>query len=75
MALKAKQAFTASTPEKGVVAWDTTLKPMCVKLKAYDKEVLSFDSITRKKELKESGEFSFVTKSGVKYLIQHLTRE
>lgn len=75
MALKAKQFFTASIPKKGVVVWDTTLKPMCLKLKEYDKEALSFDSLTRNKELKEVGEFTFTTKYGTTYIIQHLKRD
>lgn len=74
MALKAKQFFTASIPERGVVVWDTTLKPMCLKLKEYDNEALSFDTLTRNKELKEKGKFIFKTKSGITYIIQHLTR-
>jgi len=74
MALKAKQFFTASIPDKGVVVWDTTLKPMCIKLKEYDNEVLSFDSLTRNIELKEKGKLTFTTKSGVTYVVQHLTR-
>lgn len=68
MALKAKQFFTASAYGKGVVVWDTTLKPMCVKLKEYDPEALGYDSLTRK--MSEEGKVEFTTKSGVTYIIQ-----
>lgn len=74
MALKAKQFYTVSCPQKGVVLWDTTLKPLCKQLKEFDNEALGFDSITRNKELKEDGVFTFTTKSGVNYIVQHLTR-
>lgn len=72
MALKAKQFFTATNPENGVVIWDTTLKPMCEKLKAHDPETRGYDTLTRK--LPEGGKYEFTTKSGVKYIIQHLVR-
>ncbi|CAA0144245.1 hypothetical protein R5N98_02790 [Tenacibaculum maritimum] len=72
MALKANKFFTASTPEKGVVLWDTTLKPLCEQLKAYDSETLSFHSLTRK--MKDNDKIEFTTKQGVKFIIQKLTR-
>lgn len=72
MALKANKFFTASIPEKGVVLWDTTLRPLCVKLKAFDSEALGFDSLTRK--MKDNDKVEFTTKSNVKYIIQKLTR-
>lgn len=74
MALKANKFFTVSTPLKGVVLWDTTLKPLCKQLKEYDQEALGFDSLTRKMKGENEFKFEFVTKSGIKYIIQKLTR-
>ena len=71
MALKAKQVFTA-TNENKVVAWDTTLTQLSVKLKAFDPEALSYHTLTR--ELKKGGEYRFKPKSGRTYTIQHLVR-
>tara|TARA_B100002049_G_scaffold224111_1_gene195185 strand:- start:392 stop:619 length:228 start_codon:yes stop_codon:yes gene_type:complete len=73
MAKKAKQFFTASIPNKGVVVWDTTLKPMCDKLNEYDQETYSYVTLYLKMKGKEL--FEFETKSGIKYIIQHLTRK
>ncbi|AUC15434.1 hypothetical protein BTO06_09905 [Tenacibaculum sp. SZ-18] len=72
MALKANKFYTASIPEKGVVIWDTTLRPLCVQLKLYDSEVLGYDSLFRK--FKESDKIEYTTKSGTKYIIQKLSR-
>jgi len=72
MALKASKIFTASIPETGVVLWDTTLRPLCVQLKAYDTEALGYDSLFRM--MKESEKVEFKTKSGTRFIIQRLTR-
>lgn len=74
MGLKASKIFTVSKPNEGVIIWDTTLKPLCMQLKELDSEALSFDSLTRNKELKEQGKFTFTTKSGVIYIVQKLER-
>lgn len=74
MAKKASKIFTASIPEKGVVLWDTTLRPLCAQLKEFDKESLGFDSLTRKMKNENEFKFEFTTKSGVKYIIQKLIR-
>ena len=72
MPAKTNRLFTASIPEKGVVVWDTTLRPMCVQLKNHDPEAMHYMSIYPR--LKEDGRFEFTTKSGVKYIIQKLER-
>jgi len=74
MALKANKFFTASIPSKGVVLWDTTLKPLCKQLKDYDQEALGFDSLTRKMKGDNEFRFEFTTRSGVNYIIQKLVR-
>ena len=74
MALKAKRVVTAVIPKKGVVVWDTTLRPFCVKLEAYDPEVRKYITIFNGLKESEDGKFVFTTKSGVKYIIQDLTR-
>lgn len=74
MALKAKQIFTVSTPQKAVVLWDTTLKPLCVQLNNLDPEALSYDSLTRKMKGDDEHRFEFTTKSDVKYIVQKFTR-
>ena len=72
MALKLKKIFAATDLNKGVVIWDTTLRPMCVKLREYDSEAMHYMSIYPK--LREGNEFRFTTKSGVAYVIQRLER-
>lgn len=72
MALKANKFYTASIPLKGVVLWDTTLRPLCVQIKAFDKEARGY--ITIFNNLKKDSKYEFTTKSGVKYIIQELTR-
>jgi hypothetical protein len=74
MSLKASKIFTASTPDKAVILWDTTLKPLCKQLKAHDPEALGFDSITRKMRGEYEFWFEFTTKSGVKYILQKFVR-
>ncbi|WP_408044214.1 hypothetical protein [Tenacibaculum litopenaei] len=74
MALKANRFFTVSKPNKGVILWDTTLRPLCVKLKEYDPEALSFSSLTRKMKGEDEFKFIFTTRSGVTYIIQKLVR-
>lgn len=74
MALKANKFFTASIPSKGVVLWDTTLKPLCKQLKEYDQEALGFDSLTRKMKGENEFKFEFVTKSGITFIVQKLIR-
>ena len=72
MGLKTNRIFTASTKEKGVIVWDTTLRPLCVQLKNYDPEAMHYMSIYPK--LKDDDRFEFTTKSGVKYIIQKFER-
>jgi hypothetical protein len=72
MALKANKVFTASLKGEGVVLWDTTLRPLCVQLRAYDPESRGY--ITIFNGLKDSGKYEFITKSGKQYIIQELTR-
>ena len=72
MALKAKQFYSASIPEIGVVLWDTTLRPLCKQLIEFDKEALSYSTLFL--EMKENNKFTFTTKSGTTFIIQHLTR-
>ena len=73
MAQKAKRIFTVSIPEKGVILWDTTLRPLSVQLLDYDSESLSYITLFLKMK-EEEGKFTFTTKSGVSYLIQRLSR-
>ena len=74
MSLKAKQAYTASTKENGVVLWDTTLKPLCEQLNAHDAETLTYNSITRKMQGEHEHRLEIKTKYGNEYLLQKLVR-
>lgn len=73
MATKAKQVYTVSSPGKGVILWDTTLKPLVDQLKKKDPEAHGYDTITRK--LQKGGSYAFKTKSDIQYLVQHLLRD
>lgn len=73
MAKKARQFFTVSSPDTGVVLWDTTLRPLCLQFKDHDSEALSYSTLFL--EMKDVDHFEFTTKSGVKYIIQKLVRD
>ncbi|MDG1141352.1 MAG: hypothetical protein P8N44_07355 [Flavobacteriaceae bacterium] len=72
MALKKEKVFTLSTPSKGVVLWDTTLRPLCKQLKEYDPEALSY--MTLYAALREKDYFQFKTKSDTHYILQRNRR-
>jgi hypothetical protein len=72
MALKANRVFTVSKNDEGVVLWDTTLRPLCIKFRAYDSEARGYDSLFSK--LKDADSYTFTSKSGVKYIVQRLER-
>ena len=72
MALKTDKVFTVSTEIKGVVVWDTTLRPLCKKFKSYDPEARSYMTIYG--ELREKDKYTFTTKSGITYIVQRNRR-
>lgn len=75
MPIKAKQVFTATIPEIGVVAWDTTLRPFCKQLKEKYPDALGYDSLFRKMKGDNEFKYEFTSKIGNKFIIQKLVRD
>lgn len=73
MAKKTRKVYTVSLRCKKVILWDTTLRPLSVQLRAYDSESLGYESLFNK--FKNTDTVAFTTKSGVKYIVQCLTRD